>query len=74
MWSILLYRNLLQFAYLAQPGGGVNASSDVGQMEHSVPEEPVIRLRVLVSPLCTQCQVCAREILHIQYISSRFES
>jgi hypothetical protein len=64
-WGILFHRNLVQLAYLAEPGDGVNASSDVGQVEHSVPQEPVIRLRVLVSPLGTQCQVCAKEILHI---------
>jgi hypothetical protein len=50
MWSLPYHRNLLQSAYLAEPGGGVNGSSDVGQVEHSVLQEPLFQFAYLAEP------------------------
>ncbi len=60
MRSILFHRNLLQFAYLAEPGGGVNASSDIEQMENSVPREHVTICLPCRARRWCQCQLLCR--------------
>ncbi len=52
--------NRFQCAYLAEPWGGNNASSDVGQMEHSVPQEPVTICLPCKAMRWCQCQLWCR--------------
>ena len=54
---LILHGAIVMTSHLAEPGRGGDAGPDVGQVEHPIPQEPVIRLRVLVGPLGTQGQI-----------------
>jgi hypothetical protein len=49
-------------SYLAKPGRSGDAGPDVGQMEHSIPEESVVRTRILLGTLRAHRQVYGTDI------------